>query len=107
MTQIDPSIFKSYDIRGVYPTQLDEEVAYKIGRAYGTFIQNENPGRQLTIVVGRDMRLSSLSLKEKLVAGLLDQGLNVVEIGLTSTPTMYFATAFYGYDGGVEISASH
>lgn len=104
---VNPSIFKSYDIRGVYGSELDEEIAYKIGRAYGTFIQKENPDKELTIAVSRDMRFSSPSLSEKLIEGLLDQGLNVCDVGLNSTPTMYFATAFYGFDGGIQVSASH
>ncbi|MFZ2970656.1 MAG: hypothetical protein WA063_05900 [Minisyncoccia bacterium] len=61
--KLDRSIFKAYDIRGIYPAQLDEEIAYKIGRAYSTFIIKENP-KAKNIVVGCDMRLSSLSLKE-------------------------------------------
>lgn len=103
----NPSIFKSYDIRGVYGVDMDEESAYKIGRAYATFIQNENPGKELNICVSHDMRLSSLSLTEKLIQGILDQGAHACDIGLNSTPTMYFATAFYGYDGGIQVSASH
>lgn len=104
---INPSIFKSYDIRGVYGTDFDEESAYKIGRAYGTFIQNENLGKILTICVSRDMRISGPSVTKSLIEGLLDQGLNVCDIGMNSTPTMYFATAFYGFDGGIQVSASH
>jgi phosphomannomutase len=107
MIQTNPSIFKSYDIRGIYGVDMDEESAYKIGRAYGTFIQNENQGKELTVCVSYDMRTSSPQLTEKLIAGLLDQGLNVCDIGLNSTPTMYFATAFYGFDGGIQVSASH
>lgn len=103
----NPSIFKSYDIRGLYGIDFDEDSAYKIGRAYGTFIQNENQGKLLTIAVSYDMRLSSPSLAQKLTEGLLDQGLNVCDVGLNSTPTMYFATAFYGFDGGIQVSASH
>lgn len=103
----NPSIFKSYDIRGVYGVDMDEEGAYKIGRAYATFIQNENPNKKLNICVSHDMRLSSPSLSQKLIEGLLDQGVNACDIGLNSTPTMYFATAFYEYDGGIQVSASH
>lgn len=104
---VNPSIFKSYDIRGIYGSDLTEEIAYKIGRAYGTFIQKENPDKKLTIAVSQDMRSSSPSLTEKLIEGLMDQGLNVCDIGLNSTPTMYFGTAFYGFDGGIQVSASH
>jgi phosphomannomutase len=99
-------IFKAYDIRGIYPSQLDEDSAYKIGRAYGTFILRENP-KSKNIVVGEDMRLSSRALKKELINGLLDCGLNIINIGLASTPTFYFAVGYYGYDGGIQVSASH
>lgn len=105
--QIDPTIFKAYDIRGIYPHQLNEDITYRIGRAYSKLLATENPDKKLQVVVGHDMRLSSPSLKTALVAGLLDSGVDVVEIGLASTPTFYFATAFYGYDGGIQVSASH
>lgn len=106
MIKIDESIFKAYDIRGIYPSQLDEDLAYKIGRAYGTFILKQKI-RAKNIVVGADMRLSSPALKNELVKGLLDSGLNVIDIGLSSTPTFYFAVGYYGYDGGIQVSASH
>jgi phosphomannomutase len=104
---VNPAIFKDYDIRGVYPTELDENTAYAVGRAYATLLQQENPSKTLEIVVGLDMRLSGESLKEKLIAGLTDAGVNVIDIGLASTPTFYFAVGYYGYDGGIAVSASH
>jgi len=104
---VDPSIFKSYDIRGIYPEQVNKEVAYKIGRAYGQFLKAENKKDQSTIIVSRDMRLSGGELHQSLVEGLIDQGVNVVDIGLASTPTMYFAVGYYGYDGGIQVTASH
>lgn len=103
---MNSSIFKAYDIRGIYPSQLDEDSAYKIGRSYATFILKENP-KTKNIVVGCDMRLSSPALKKELVRGLIDSGLNVVDIGLSSTPTLYFAVAYCNYDGGIQVSASH
>jgi len=106
MNQVDRSIFKAYDIRGIYPTQLDEDMAYRIGRGYSTFILGENP-KTKNIVVGCDMRLSSPALKESLIKGIVDSGLDVVDVGLVSTPTFYFAVAYYGYDGGLQVSASH
>lgn len=105
--QINPSIFKSYDIRGIYSDTLTDEVAYRIGRAYITLIQSENQGKQLTILVSRDVRLSSQSLSQNLIKGLIDQGANVVDIGLASTPTMYAATSYFGHDGGIQVTASH
>ncbi len=104
---IDESIFKAYDIRGVYPEQLNEQGAYAIARAYASLMQQENPNKQLTIVVGGDMRLSTPALKAEVIRGLTDSGINVVDAGLLSTPTYYFAVAYYGYDGGIQVSASH
>lgn len=105
---VDASIFKAYDIRGVYPDQLNEEIAYCLGRAYAHLIKKENPNKDnFQIVVGSDMRLSGPSLKEKLIEGLIASGIDVINIGLVSTPTFYFAVAFYGYDGGIQVSASH
>ncbi len=106
-TQINPEIFKAYDIRGVYPQDLNKVVAYKIGRSYASLIQKENPNKKLKIVVGHDMRESTPQLKKHLIQGLVDSGVDVVEIGLASTPTFYFAVAYYDYDGGVEVTASH
>jgi len=105
---IDPSIFKAYDIRGIYPAQLNEEVAYKIARAYAEIIKRENKDKEkIEIVVGHDMRLSSPSLKEQTIRGLIDSGVDVIDIGLATTPTFYFAVAFYGFLGGMQVSASH
>lgn len=104
---IDPSIFKAYDIRGTYPTQLDEETAYRVGRAFSQILQKENPGKQLDIVVSSDMRISSPQLKEKVVAGIIDSGFNVIDIDMTTTPAFYFGVAYYGYGGGIQVSASH
>lgn len=101
------SIFKAYDIRGIYPTELDDQTAYDIGRAYATLLQRENEGKQLTIAVCCDMRLSSPALKVKTIEGLTDSGMNVVDFGMLSTPTYYFGVAFFNYDGGIQISASH
>ena len=104
----NPSIFKAYDIRGVYGVDLDDETAYKIGYSYAQMRKSELPlDRPLQIAVGADMRLSSPALKEKLIQGLINGGVDVVDIGLASTPTFYFAVANYNYDGGVLVSASH
>ena len=105
--KIDTSVFKAYDIRGIYPDQLHQELAYKLGRAYSHLIRSENPGKKLTIVVGSDMRLSSPELKTELIKGLTDSGVDIIDVGLVSTPTFYFAVAFYKYDGGIQVSASH
>jgi len=106
MQKIDESIFKAYDIRGIYPSQIDEDLACKIGRGYATFILKQNPEAQ-SIAVGEDMRLSSPALKKQLIKGIIDSGLNAIDVGLASTPTFYFAVGYYDYDGGVQVSASH
>ncbi|MDP3244128.1 MAG: phosphomannomutase/phosphoglucomutase [bacterium] len=98
---INPAIFKAYDIRGVYPEDINEDVAYKIGQAYARLV---NPK---IVALGRDVRISSPSLFEAIKNGLLDHGVKVVDIGIGSTDTMYFAVANYGYDGGLMITASH
>lgn len=105
---IDASIFKSYDIRGLYPSQLNENLAYKISLAYSEIIKRENPNiDNINIVVGNDMRLSSPSLKTQIIKGLTESGINVIDIGLATTPTFYFAVSYYGYLGGIQVSASH
>ncbi len=106
--EVNPSIFKAYDIRGIYGSDFDEDMAYRLGLAYSQMRKGELPEKkELEIVVGCDMRLSSQSLKENLINGLCDGGVNVIDIGLTSTPTFYFAVANYNYDGGILVSASH
>ncbi|MBT3464425.1 phosphomannomutase/phosphoglucomutase [archaeon] len=100
------AIFKAYDIRGIYPDQLDEETVFRIGRAYCEILKEEI-GHSPTIVVGRDMRLSSPQLSQKIMEGITIQGGNVIYIDLASTPTFYFATSVYEADGGMQISASH
>ncbi|MEO8065467.1 MAG: phosphomannomutase/phosphoglucomutase [Candidatus Doudnabacteria bacterium] len=101
MEKIDPTIFKAYDIRGVYPSQINEEAVYKIAQAYAKFV---NPK---TVVLSRDVRLSGPALFEAVKNGLVDHGVNVIDIGIGTTDMFYFAVANYGYDGGMMISASH
>lgn len=107
MSTMEPSIFKAYDIRAIYPEQIDEAGAYLIGRAFATLMIREISDKQLTIGVGGDMRLSTPSLKAEVVRGLRESGINVVDVGLISTPTYYFAVGYYNLDGGVQVSASH
>jgi phosphomannomutase len=94
-------IFKAYDIRGIYPDQLNEKLAEKIGRAYATFLKGEN------VVIGRDMRPHSLPLFKALAKGLTDQGIDVIDIGMCSTPMSYFANGKLKADGSIMITASH
>ncbi len=100
MKDIDPGIFKAYDIRGIYPQQLDEDVAFRIGRAFVTFL-GEN-----RIVVGRDMRLSSPALSRAFIAGAVAQGADVADIGLCSTDMLYFASGVLDRPGAM-FTASH
>ncbi|MCP4178823.1 MAG: phosphomannomutase/phosphoglucomutase [bacterium] len=94
-------VFKSYDIRGIYPEELNEKLAEKIGKAYATFLKPEN------VVVGYDMRKHSKPLFEALTKGITSQGANVINIGLCSTPMTYFANGSLGVDGSIMITASH
>ena len=100
-------VTKSYDFRGVAGTAINEDFAERLGRAFVVWRSRAILSRQLRLVVGRDMRVSSPQLHAALVRGLLAQGAEVIEVGLVATPTFYFATAYYGYDGGIMVSASH
>lgn len=93
--------FKAYDVRGVVPDELDPDIAYAIGRAYA----DETDAKK--VCIGYDIRLSGPDLYQALAKGLNDAGVDVVHLGMVGTEMVYFATAFYGYDGGVMITASH
>jgi len=98
---LSPAVFKAYDVRGVHPTELDEEGAYAIGRAY---VEQFELGR---IAVGRDMRVSSPSMAAALIDGALDGGADVLDLGLVGTEMLYFAVGELGLEGGVCVTASH
>lgn len=104
---IPAKIFKSYDIRGIYPTDINEENVVPIIRAIYKFFLKDSSKKSLKVVLGRDMRISSPSLFEKASQALIDAGAIVIDIGLSSTPTVYFAVSNYDYDAGIQISASH
>lgn len=93
--------FKAYDIRGELGKELNEDIAYRIGRAYGEFLKPKS------IVVGGDVRLTSEALKMALAKGLMDAGTDVLDIGMSGTEEIYFATFHLGIDGGIEVTASH
>lgn len=93
--------FKAYDVRGRVPDQLNEDIAYRIGRAYAEVVE---PGR---VVVGHDIRLSSESIKMALVNGLRDSGVDVFDIGQCGTEEIYFATSYGNFGGGIAVTASH
>ena len=103
-------IFKAYDVRGLYPGQLNEELARRIGMAFERLVTLEgDQGAALprTVVVGRDMRDHSVPLSAALCAGLTSAGLDVLDIGLATTPMNYFATGHLGAAGGIQVTASH
>ncbi|HAT1608451.1 TPA: phosphomannomutase CpsG [Raoultella planticola] len=93
--------FKAYDIRGKLGEELNEEIAYRIGRAYGEYLKPKQ------MVLGGDVRLTSEGLKLSLAKGLQDAGTDVLDIGLAGTEEIYFATSYLNVDGGVEVTASH
>ncbi len=98
---MNDNIFKAYDVRGIYPTELDETAATAIGRVVANVIAG---GR---VVVGRDMRLSSLSLHQALIKGLMAGGIKVEDIELVSIDAVYYAMGKYNYDAGIMVTASH
>lgn len=99
MTQL--TCFKAYDIRGRLGDELNEDIAYRIGRAYGEVVKPK------TVVVGGDIRLTSEVLKAAVANGLADAGADVLDLGITGTEEVYFATFHLGVDGGIEVTASH
>jgi len=98
---VNPDIFKAYDIRGLYPGDLDERIAQEIGRAFVSYLGARR------IAVTRDMRVSSPAIAAAFIEGARTQGADVVDYGLAGTDMLYFAVAAYGFDGGAQITASH
>ena len=98
---LDPSVFKAYDVRGVYGTELDEEGGYRVARAYTEHFEPR------TVAVGRDMRLSSPAVARSVIDGIADGGADVVDLGLVGTEMLYHAVSELGLDGGICVTASH
>jgi phosphomannomutase len=98
---LNPSIFKAYDIRGLYPGEIDEDVARRIGRGFVAYLQAR------TIAVSRDMRVSSPAIAGAFIQGAREQGADVIDYGMLGTDQMYFAVADDGLEGGAQITASH
>lgn len=94
-------IFKAYDVRGIYPDQIDEPAVRRVGQAYAAV------GNLKTVAVGRDARNSGERLKKELIAGLVEAGVNVADIGIITTDQLYFTVGNYGFDGGISVTASH
>ena len=101
MQAIEITCFKAYDIRGKVPSQLNDDVAYRVGRAFVEFLDAK------TVVVGHDIRLTSADLTDSLIKGLTEAGADVTHIGECGTEEVYFATAHLGVDGGICVTASH
>ena len=102
--KVDKHIFREYDIRGIYSEDLDEDTAYTIGRSFGTYIK----GREhYKVLVGHDNRISSPSLSKALIKGLVDSNMNVIDLGLVTTPMYYFARKYFNIPAGIMITASH
>src|SRR5262249_11163817 len=98
---LTPGVFKAYDVRGIYPSELDEDGAYAIGRGY---VEQFEPRR---IAVGRDMRVSSPSIAAAVIEGAADGGADVLDVGMVGTEMVYFAVGELGLEGGVMVTASH
>jgi phosphomannomutase len=98
---LDPSVFKAYDVRGIYPAQLDEDGAYRIGRAY---VEHFEPR---SVAVGRDMRVSSPAMAEATIEGAADGGADVLDLGLVGTEMVYHAVGELELEGGICVTASH
>ena len=99
---LDTSIFKGYDVRGIYPETINEEIAYSIGFAYATLFKPEKE-----VLVGHDVRIHSEKLKQEIIRGLTDAGADVVDVGWMSTDMLYFGVGKYETDGGIAVTASH
>ena len=101
--QLSPAIFKAYDIRGIVPASLDEEVARALGRAFGTAALQQG---ERVVAVGRDGRLSGPALSGALIQGLVDVGIEVIDVGLCTTPMLYFAASTL-CASGIQVMGSH
>jgi phosphomannomutase len=106
---LDPEIFKAYDVRGIYPDQIDEDVAYRLGRAFARVLADLQDGEVVgqRIAVGHDMRVHSRPLAVAVARGLSDEGCRVMDIGLVGTEMVYYAIGSRDLDGGVSVTASH
>lgn len=99
---IDTSIFKAYDIRGVYPDSINDDIAYRIGQGYADFVKPDGE-----VMIGMDVRIHSEAIKNSVIRGLTDAGINVVDVGFMSTDMLYFGVGNYKFAGGLQSTASH
>jgi phosphomannomutase len=107
MANINPKIFKAYDIRAVYPIEMDETGAHRTARAIYTFFKQKIGKDTFTVLLAHDMRTSSPSLYAEVKKAITAMGGNVLDAGLLSTPTFYFAVSHYGAEAGIQVTASH
>ena len=104
LKKINETIFREYDVRGIYGEDLDQDIAYTFGRSFATYIINMGND---TVIVGHDNRESSPELSEGLIKGLMESGANVIDLGLVTTPMYYFAKLKNKIETGIMITASH
>ena len=102
---INPHIFRGYDIRGIYNEDLFESTAYTIGKAYGTYLKQQINGNK--VIVGEDNRTSSPALSKALIKGILSTGVDVIYLGLVTSPMLYFANEIFDIRAGIMVTASH
>jgi phosphomannomutase len=106
---VDASIFKAYDVRGTYPDQMDEALAYRIGRGFARVLSDlqDTPVSELRVAVGRDMRLSAPSMAAEYARGIADEGADVLDVGMVGTEMLYWTVGSHELDGGLMCTASH
>src|SRR5919198_3504453 len=106
---MDDSIFKAYDVRGKYPDQMDEDLAYRIGRAFPRVLEalEGTPVAEQRIAVGRDMRMSAPDMAERYARGIADSGADVLDVGMVGTEMLYWTVGSRELDGGLMCTASH
>lgn len=100
------AVFRAYDIRGIYPAEVHEDLAEQVGKAFGTLLRERGHAAP-RVAVGGDVRLSTPALKQRIIQGLQSTGAHVVDIGMIPTPVLYFAVASKGWEGGLVVTASH
>jgi len=103
---VNPSIFRAYDIRGIYPNELDETAAYKIGRAFAVYLKENEVNKPEKVIIGYDARISSPVLKRSFIEGITDEGVDIWDIGLVTVDMVYFASGHFHFPAAM-ITASH
>ncbi len=101
---MNPHIFREYDIRGRVPDELNQETVHRLGLSFGTYFHSQGASK---ITLGRDCRLSSQELRDSLLRGLLESGVDVLDVGMVPTPLLYFSLHHFKVDGGIQITGSH